>query len=230
MRLLIEQATPAEVEKSSDGKKCYISGLFLSNQSNKNNRRYSQEVLDEAVGNISDKLRTNSFYGELGHTDKMSIDPNRIAVMVKSLKRHPLGYYGRSEVLNTPAGNTLKSILDAGGTMGVSSRGSGESKKNREGLFEVSNFKLISCDIVAEPSTGELFQHIYESLMEETKAQEANRGNKLSDEALRSKTAEITQHILRMLADAHPEVLAAHQKHALDYDHDVKPIFEFSFK
>jgi hypothetical protein len=59
--------------------------------------------------------------------------------------------------------------------------------------------------------------------MEETKAQEANRGNKLSDEALRSKTAEITQHILRMLADAHPEVLAAHQKHSLDYDHDVNP-------
>jgi hypothetical protein len=221
MILLVEQAAPAEVTK--EGKKCYISSLMLSNQPNRNGRVYHQDVLDEAVDNVHDKLRSNSLYGELGHSDKMSIDPNRIAVMVRSLRKHPNGYYGKSEVLDTNAGKTLKSILDVGGRMGVSSRGSGEAKKDREGLLEVSKFNLVSLDVVAEPSTGELFQHVYEAvLQEEIAAQDSRKGNRLSDEALRSKTAEITQHLVALLRDAHPDDLAAN-KRALDYDGAVNP-------
>jgi hypothetical protein len=222
MILLVESAVPAEVEK--DGKKCFISGLFLSNQPNKNNRQYSQDVLDEAVSSISQKLSSNSVFGELGHSSSMSIDPNRVAVMVKSLKRHPMGYYGRSEVLDTNAGKNLKSILNAGGRMGVSSRGSGETRKNREGLLEVSKFNLVSLDVVAEPSTGELFQHVYEAVLtEETKAQESRRGNKLTDENLRSRSAEIIQNLMAMLRNAGPEVLAAQNANSVDFDRDVMP-------
>jgi hypothetical protein len=78
--------------------------------------------------------------------------------------------------------------------------------------------------VVAEPSTGELFQHVYEAVLtEETKAQEANRGNRLSDEALRSRSAEITQHLMAMLRDAGGEVLAAQNANSVDFDRDVMP-------
>jgi hypothetical protein len=73
----------------------------------------------------------------------------------------PAGY-GKLKILPTPMGQLVKTMLDSGVKLGVSSRGSGNVN---DGNGHVSDFEIVTVDIVAQPSAPHAYPRaIYEGL------------------------------------------------------------------
>jgi hypothetical protein len=103
--------------------------------------------------------------GELGHPANPTLNLDKVSHLIESLRFEGNNVFGRAKILETPMGNIARSLLDAGAGLGVSSRGLGSLKMNKEGVNEVQDdFHLATVDIVADPSAHDAFvQGIYES-------------------------------------------------------------------
>lgn len=149
-------------EAREDGSKDhYIEGIFLqANKPNRNGRIYPTHVMDAAVSKYTDSHVNNSrAYGELGHPDGPQINLDRVSHLITSLKKDGDNYIGKAKLADTPMGNIAKGLLKSGANLGVSSRGLGSLKPNKQGIMEVQNdFKLATAaDIVADPSAPDAY-------------------------------------------------------------------------
>lgn len=149
-------------EAKEDGKKQhYIEGIFMmGNIQNRNGRYYPVEVLENAVNKYSASfIKNNRAFGELGHPDGPSINLDRVSHLIESLKRDGNNYIGRAKILPTPMGNIVTGILDAGGKLGVSTRGLGSLEETDKGYKLVKDdfFLSTAADIVADPSAPDAF-------------------------------------------------------------------------
>jgi hypothetical protein len=96
--------------------------------------------------------------GELGHPDNPSINLNQVSHLITSLKFEGKDVIGRAKILETPMGKIARNFIDEGVRLGVSSRGLGSLKENRDGIMEVQDdFHLATVDIVADPSAPDAF-------------------------------------------------------------------------
>lgn len=142
--------------KEDGGKNLYIEGIFLqSSIKNRNGRVYPEEVMDREVARyIKESVDKNTAMGELGHPNGPQINLDRVSHRIVSLKKEGTNYIGRAMITNTPMGNIAKGIMESGARLGVSSRGLGSLKLNKEGVNEVQDdFRLATAaDIVADPS------------------------------------------------------------------------------
>jgi hypothetical protein len=147
-------------EKLGKGKEYFIEGVFLqSNLKNKNGRMYPKEIMAKEVGRYNEEyIKKNRAFGELGHPDSPSINLDRVCMMIKSLKEDGDNWVGRAKIMDTPYGKIVKSLIDEGAQLGVSSRGMG-SLITKEGVSMVQNdFTLATAaDIVADPSAPNAF-------------------------------------------------------------------------
>ena len=149
-------------EDKETGKKNYnIEGVFLQSEiKNRNGRVYPVEVLDKEVKRyVKENVKKNRAYGELGHPDSPSINLDRVSHMIKSLKLEGKDFVGKAKIMDTPYGKIVKSLIDEGASLGVSSRGMGSLKTNKDGTSEVQkDFMLATAaDIVADPSAPDAF-------------------------------------------------------------------------
>ena len=149
------------IEEKDNGKKDYkIKGIFMqSNIKNRNGRVYPREVLMKEVKNYDSKfIQKNRAFGELGHPDGPTVNLDRVSHMITSLKPEGDNFIGEAKIMSTPMGEIVKSLMDEGATLGVSSRGMG-SLDQRGGVNYVKNdFKLATAgDIVADPSAPSAF-------------------------------------------------------------------------
>tara|TARA_R110000772_G_scaffold95115_4_gene193315 strand:- start:860 stop:1507 length:648 start_codon:yes stop_codon:yes gene_type:complete len=149
------------------GKRMYITGPFLQAEKiNRNNRRYSQNIMDVAVENYKkDYIDKKRSLGELNHPAEPTVNPERAAILTESLEKDGIYYKGKAKILSTPCGKIVESLVDDGVTIGVSSRGLGSLKPTREGYNEVqSDFVLTTAaDIVFDPSAQSSFvEGVYE--------------------------------------------------------------------
>ena len=147
-------------EETSGKKNMYISGVFMQCVPNRNKRIYPEEVLHKEVTRyLNESVRANKAYGELGHPSGPTINLERSCHMIKDLRIEGKNIYGRALILETPMGNIVRSLIDAGANLGVSSRGLGSLKAQKDGLMEVqSDFKLVTAaDVVADPSAPDAF-------------------------------------------------------------------------
>ena len=149
------------IEQKEDGKKDYkIKGIFMqSNIKNRNGRVYPRDVLMKEVKNYDSKfIQKNRAFGELGHPDGPTVNLDRVSHMITSLKPEGDNFIGEAKIMSTPMGEIVKSLMDEGATLGVSSRGMG-SLDQRGGVNYVKNdFKLATAgDIVADPSAPSAF-------------------------------------------------------------------------
>jgi hypothetical protein len=148
-------------EKLGKGKQYFIEGVFLqSNLKNRNGRVYPESVMDKEVNRYTEEyIKKNRAYGELGHPDTPSINLDRVSHLIVNLQKEGSNYIGKAKILDTPMGNIVKGLLDGGATLGVSSRGMGTLKTNKEGVAEVGeDFMLATAaDIVADPSAPDAF-------------------------------------------------------------------------
>jgi hypothetical protein len=147
--------------KDGNGKDYFIEGVFMQGAiQNRNGRMYPMETLQKEVDRYNDQfVSKNRAYGELGHPDGPTINLERVSHMIKSLKNEGNDIVGKAKIMDTPYGKIVKSLIDEGAQLGVSSRGMGSLKQNSEGINEVQgDFQLATAgDIVADPSAPNAF-------------------------------------------------------------------------
>jgi hypothetical protein len=150
-------------EAKENGKKSYfIEGVFMQGAiKNRNGRVYPTEVLDKEVGRYNKEyVQKNRAYGELGHPTGPTINLERVSHMITKLDRNGDNFIGRAKIMTeTPYGAIVKSLMDEGAQLGVSSRGMGSLKTNRQGINEVQDdfYLATAADIVADPSAPNAF-------------------------------------------------------------------------
>jgi hypothetical protein len=156
-------------ELNEDGmpKKFRLKGRFQhADLPNGNGRVYPRAVLESSIQKTSDAVTDRRMLGELDHPNDAKIHLEKVSHVITKLQLAEDGQmYGEAEVLPTASGKILESLLRSGVKLGISSRGFGSTKKNGKGLDEVQNdFKLVTFDIVSDPSTPNAFpQAVYEN-------------------------------------------------------------------
>ena len=154
-------------EDSADGKgkDLYMKGIFIEGGvKNANQRVYPVHEIEKAVSTINEQIKGGySVLGEVDHPDDLKINLDRVSHMITEMWMDGPAGFGKLKVLPTPMGELVKSMLTSGVKLGVSSRGSGQVN---EGSGHVSDFEIITVDIVAQPSAPHAYpKAIYESLM-----------------------------------------------------------------
>jgi hypothetical protein len=154
----IEYITEAKEDGSKDH---YIRGIFMQSEvPNRNGRLYRLPVMEAAVNKYVDThIKNKRAYGELGHPAGPQINLDRVSHIITELKKDGNNFVGKAKLTDTPMGNIAKGLLKSGANLGVSSRGMGTLKPNKEGIMEVQgDFHLATAgDIVADPSAPNAF-------------------------------------------------------------------------
>lgn len=126
---------------------------------NKNKRMYPYDVLNENIGRLQEAIDDRRLVGELDHPTDSIIHFSNTSHVVTKLWWEGNVLMGEGEILNTPSGMILKSLIDGGVKVGISSRGVGNGKVNEDGILVIGeSYKLITFDAVADPSTFAAFQ------------------------------------------------------------------------
>lgn len=153
------------VESAEDGKNLYMKGIFIEGGvKNANQRVYPVHEIERAVSTINEQIKGgNSVLGEVDHPDDLKINLDRVSHMIESMWMDGPAGHGKLKILPTPMGELVKAMLSSGVKLGVSSRGSGNVN---EGSGHVSDFEIVTVDIVAQPSAPHAYpKAIYEGLM-----------------------------------------------------------------
>ena len=160
MKLITEHTNQIEYLTEGKGKEQYIKGIFMqSDIKNQNGRVYPHAVLQKEVKNFNTKyVNEGRALGELGHPMGPVINLDRVSHVIKELKENGKNFVGKAKVMDTPNGKIVKNFISEGVKLGVSSRGMGSLKTNKNGVNEVQgDFVLSTIDIVADPSAPDAF-------------------------------------------------------------------------
>jgi hypothetical protein len=153
-------------EDKNGGKSLYMKGICIQGGvKNANQRVYPVNEIGRAVNTLNDQIKGGySVLGEVDHPEGLNINLDRVSHMLNSMWMDGPNGHGKLKILPTPMGLLVKTMLESGVKLGVSSRGSGNVREDGSG--EVSDFEIITVDIVAQPSApGAYPTPIYEHLM-----------------------------------------------------------------
>ncbi len=171
MQPLFERLTPNQtkmiVEKrdreNGDGKDLYMKGIFIQGGvKNQNDRVYPIQEIGKAVETINERLQEGqTVLGEADHPEELTVNLDRVSHIVEDMWMDGPNGYGKLKIIPTPMGNIISTLLESGAKLGVSSRGSGNVNESGH----VSDFDIVTVDIVAQPSAPEAYpKAIRESL------------------------------------------------------------------
>jgi len=153
------------VESAPDGKNLYMKGIFIEGGvKNANQRVYPVHEIEKAVYTINEQVKNgNSVLGEVDHPDDLKINLDRVSHMIENMWMDGPAGFGKLKILPTPMGKLVEAMITSGVKLGVSSRGSGNVNESNG---HVSDFEIITVDIVAQPSAPHAYpKAIYEGLM-----------------------------------------------------------------
>jgi len=154
------------VENANEGKDLFMKGICIQGGvRNANQRVYPVNEIGRAVKTLNDQISGGySVLGEVDHPEGLNINLDRVSHMITEMWMDGPNGYGKMKILPTPMGQLVKTMLESGVKLGVSSRGSGNVSEDGNG--EVSDFEIITVDVVAQPSApGAYPTPIYEHLM-----------------------------------------------------------------
>jgi len=152
-----------QIMESQDGKEMFMAGLFIQGDvKNQNGRVYPKGEIKRAVESVRTRLSGGeTVMGELDHPEELQINLDRVSHIITEMHCDDANGIGKLKIIDTPMGNIAKALLKAGAKLGVSSRGSGNVNESGK----VSDFDIITVDIVAQPSAPDAYpKTIYESL------------------------------------------------------------------
>lgn len=165
MILIEENFEGVLTESASDGKKTYLSGIFMeSGNKNRNGRIYDSAEMQREVDKINEAAKRGHYVlGELDHPNSLEIKLENVSHKIVEMTMKGNLVYGKAEIIDKhPKGQILKALVDSGVQVGVSSRGSGQVN---ESTGIVRNFGLVTVDAVATPSCRSAYpQTIQEQL------------------------------------------------------------------
>jgi hypothetical protein len=169
MKTLVEHLTYDQAriitESSEDGKNLYMKGICIQGGvKNANQRVYPVTEIHNAIKTVNEQVTGGySVLGEVDHPSNLRINLDRVSHMITEMWMDGPNGYGKLKILPTPMGNLVKTMLESGVKLGVSSRGSGEVNESNG---EVRNFEIVTVDVVAQPSAPNAYPTaIYEGLM-----------------------------------------------------------------
>ena len=155
-----------QILHENEGKDLYMKGICIQGGiKNANQRTYPVQEIAKATKTLNDQISSGySVLGEVDHPDDLKINLDRVSHMITEMWMDGPNGYGKMKILPTPMGKLVETMLQSGVKLGVSSRGSGNM--NEYGSGEVSDFEIITVDVVAQPSApGAYPTPIYEHLM-----------------------------------------------------------------
>ena len=164
--LTYDQARMQVLHEGKEGKDLYMKGICIQGGiKNANERVYPVNEIGKAVKTLNDQIGSGySVLGEVDHPDDLKINLDRVSHMITDMWMDGPNGYGKMKILPTPMGQLVKTMLESGVKLGVSSRGSGNISEYGSG--EVSDFEIITVDVVAQPSApGAYPTPIYEHLL-----------------------------------------------------------------
>jgi hypothetical protein len=190
------------VESSGEGalKSLYMKGIFIQGGvKNANERVYPVSEIESAVETLNKQiLEGYSVLGEVDHPDDLKINLDRVSHMITQMWMDGANGFGKLKILPTPMGQLVSTMLESGVKLGVSSRGSG-NVNDLDG--RVSDFEIVTVDIVAQPSAPNAYpKAIYEGMMN------MRHGHKLMDiakDAQGNKKVEkfLKEEVMRLIKD-----------------------------
>ena len=155
------------VESSGEGslKSLYMKGIFIQGGvRNANERVYPVSEIESAVNTLNEQIKEgHSVLGEVDHPDDLKINLDRVSHMITNMWMDGPNGFGKLKILPTPMGQLVSTMLESGVKLGVSSRGSGNVN---DANGHVSDFEIVTVDIVAQPSAPNAYpKAIYEGMM-----------------------------------------------------------------
>lgn len=162
---LLQEWTPLTIDRGqlseqvrSDGKLILRGIIQKADVVNQNGRIYPRMVLEKEIANYQKFINENRALGELDHPQGSVVELKNVSHIIREATMDRDGVVrGAVEVLPTPMGNILKGLVEAGVTIGISSRGVGSTKNEGGRTIVQDDFQLICFDVVSEPSTANAF-------------------------------------------------------------------------
>lgn len=146
-----------ESREKNNGKVVMRGILQKADTLNQNGRIYPMAVLEREVRNYQKFIAENRALGELDHPDSSVVNLKNVSHVIKEAYLDKGVVYGTVELLDTPSGKILQSLVESGVKLGISSRGVGSVKKQGDYHIVQDDFQLICWDYVSEPSTPGAF-------------------------------------------------------------------------
>jgi len=162
---LLTEWTPLKYDKDlikesseiNDGKIVLRGVLQKCNTLNQNGRIYPRSILEREIMNYQKFINERRALGECDHPDSSVVELKNASHLVTEAKLEGDAVVGTIEILGTPSGEILKRLIEAGVTLGISSRGVGSTRKEGSSQIVQDDFQLICFDMVSEPSTPGAF-------------------------------------------------------------------------
>lgn len=190
-----------------------IRGIFQrADEANHNNRIYPKKVLENQVNHLINAISERRLVGELDHPTYEMVKLSNASHLITGLKIQGNEVIGEAEILPTPAGKVVEGLIRGGVKIGISSRGMGTLSEGRNGTKTVNeDFKLVTFDIVADPSTRGAFPTLSES-------REIKKEKKLIESTIKSVVGE--RYFLKLLENKINQKLREGGGRDVDYTSD----------
>lgn len=167
--------TESEKAFVKDGGMILTGKLQEADRPNGNKRKYPMGVMEREVGKYKQIVDDNRALGELDHPDSSIVNLANVSHMVVDIWMEGPKVMGKCKVLDTPAGQILRSLVDAGVKIGISSRGMGSVSERMGETIVEDDFQLICFDIVSEPSTPNAFIALSEGKLVNEQVEKNNK-------------------------------------------------------
>ena len=177
-RCPIERLTESEKRNISNGGVYLVGVCQRAGVKNGNGRVYSKDILNRELERYQSAVKERRSLGELDHPDDSVINLKNASHLVTKMWWDGDNVMGKIEVLDTPSGQILKTLVKEGIKLGISSRGLGSVRESNGQTIVEDDFQLICFDMVSEPSTPGAYltpkqgaggHHMHETLINENK-------------------------------------------------------------
>ena len=119
---------------------------------NRNGRVYPRELWENVVNSdyVEEAINTHTLFGESSHPEsRLEVDLANVSHAINDMWIENDGVYGTIDILPTPQGQIINSLIDYGSEIGISSRGSGSVNGNE---VDPDDYTFVTFDIVMRPS------------------------------------------------------------------------------
>ena len=146
-----------ESREENDGKIVLKGILQKSETVNQNGRIYPRPILEREIRNYQKFIQESRALGECDHPDSSVVELKNVSHIIREAHMEGDTVFGTVELLDTPCGKILQSLVESGVTLGISSRGVGSTVNEGDLQVVQDDFQLICWDFVSEPSTPGAF-------------------------------------------------------------------------
>lgn len=189
------RATTLEESKSGPGKFIARGEFARSDRATENKRLYPATLWEREIGRLSKAMKEMKVYGELDHPMDGRTQLKRVSHIISDLHMEGNVVVGTAHILDTDEGRNLKAIIEAGGAVGVSSRGFGTTKPNLQGEEVVQpDYRLMTFDFVAEPAQQSAYPEINVESAPAPHAVEASMDENMTFEEFKKAHPELAEH------------------------------------